>query len=182
MVPQADLPILDTVEIVSDSDPSAVNYTPYFVLESTNTVAPTTTNIVSLGAPSSSLKMSTAAVTASPSAFPNTMTNSARTSSATGKGDLLPICACISLANIAHRHHDHPCILVGLQLHLPSRPPGPINLDPLWQRCPRDCDGWHARSCRSRSPGLVREGSMMAKARSRKDDGPIISKVSGYQP
>ncbi|KXT11788.1 hypothetical protein AC579_9229 [Pseudocercospora musae] len=60
-----------TIEIVSDSDPSATNYTPYFVLESDNTVAATTSN-VSLGAPSSTLNLSTAAVTASPSAFPTT--------------------------------------------------------------------------------------------------------------
>ncbi|KAK1075813.1 hypothetical protein LTR12_001427 [Friedmanniomyces endolithicus] len=55
-----------TVEIVSDSDPSQTNYTPYFVLDSTNTVAYSTSQ-VSLGAatasPSSAL--STASATGS---------------------------------------------------------------------------------------------------------------------
>ncbi|KXS97515.1 hypothetical protein AC578_4598 [Pseudocercospora eumusae] len=74
-----------TIEIVSDSDPSATNYTPYFVLQSDNTVAATTSN-VSLGAPSSTLHLSTASPTASPSAFPTsgsmtTMTTMTGTSS-----------------------------------------------------------------------------------------------------
>ncbi|EME49786.1 hypothetical protein DOTSEDRAFT_40928 [Dothistroma septosporum NZE10] len=58
-----------TVEIVSDSDPSETNYTPAFVVDSSNT-APVSMSSVSLGAPSSSVNLSTAAVTASPSAFP----------------------------------------------------------------------------------------------------------------
>ncbi|KAF7184990.1 putative cell wall protein [Pseudocercospora fuligena] len=75
-----------TIEIVSDSDPSATNYTPYFVLESDNTVAATTSN-VSLGAPSSTLDLSTAAVTASPSAFPTTdMSGSMTTMTGTSSG------------------------------------------------------------------------------------------------
>ncbi|EME87483.1 putative GPI anchored protein [Pseudocercospora fijiensis CIRAD86] len=75
-----------TIEIVSDSDSSATNYTPYFVLQSDNTVAATTSN-VTLGAPSSTLSLSTAAVTASPSAFPTTnMSGSMTTMTGTSSG------------------------------------------------------------------------------------------------
>ncbi|KAK0848937.1 hypothetical protein LTR03_005502 [Friedmanniomyces endolithicus] len=53
-----------TVEIVSDSDPSQTNYTPYFVLDSTNTVAYSTSQ-VSLGAATASTALSTASATGS---------------------------------------------------------------------------------------------------------------------
>ncbi|KAJ9623515.1 hypothetical protein H2203_005777 [Taxawa tesnikishii (nom. ined.)] len=53
-----------TVEIVDDSNPSNTNYTPYFVLESSNTVAYTTSD-VSVGAPSSSIMVATASNTLS---------------------------------------------------------------------------------------------------------------------
>ncbi|TKA67454.1 hypothetical protein B0A55_08077 [Friedmanniomyces simplex] len=48
-----------TVEIVSDSDPSQTNYTPYFVLDSDNTVAYSTSQ-VSLGAATATSALSTA--------------------------------------------------------------------------------------------------------------------------
>ncbi|KAK1079513.1 hypothetical protein LTR33_006326 [Friedmanniomyces endolithicus] len=53
-----------TVEIVSDSDPTQTNYTPYFVLDSTNTVAYSTSQ-VSLGAATASTALSTASATGS---------------------------------------------------------------------------------------------------------------------
>lgn len=52
-----------SIEIVSDSDPSVVNYTPYFTLDTTTTEA-TTTSKVTLGA--SSTAASPSETTASP--------------------------------------------------------------------------------------------------------------------
>ncbi|KAK0256477.1 hypothetical protein B0A54_04682 [Friedmanniomyces endolithicus] len=50
-----------TVEIVSDSDPTQTNYTPYFVLDSTNTVAYSTSQ-VSLGAATASSALASSAL------------------------------------------------------------------------------------------------------------------------
>lgn len=52
------------VEIVDDSDPSTYNFTPYFVIDSTVTVATTSASLVSLGAATSSVALSTAQPTA----------------------------------------------------------------------------------------------------------------------
>nr|POF12881.1 putative cell wall protein [Quercus suber] len=46
-----------TIEIVSDDDPTATNYWPYFVIDSSVTVATTTASTVSLGAPTSSVSL-----------------------------------------------------------------------------------------------------------------------------
>ena len=51
-----------TVEIVSDDDPSQVNYTPYFVLD-TDTTAAQDTGVVSLGQPTKVPELSTASPT-----------------------------------------------------------------------------------------------------------------------
>ncbi|OQO04212.1 hypothetical protein B0A48_10822 [Cryoendolithus antarcticus] len=51
-----------TVEIVDDSDSSVYNFTPYFVIESTNTVASSTGALTS-GAPTGSVSLSTASAT-----------------------------------------------------------------------------------------------------------------------
>ncbi|KAK6441651.1 hypothetical protein LTR95_002132 [Oleoguttula sp. CCFEE 5521] len=51
-----------TVEIVDDSDSSIYNFTPYFVIESTNTVASSTGALTS-GAPTGSVSLSTASAT-----------------------------------------------------------------------------------------------------------------------
>ncbi|KAI7235577.1 hypothetical protein KC330_g4203 [Hortaea werneckii] len=77
-----------TVEIVSDDDPSVTNYTPYFVLDTDNTVA-TSTSEVSLGATSAAPDLSTASPTGSAtSVLDSTATSdSESTSSATTTDD-----------------------------------------------------------------------------------------------
>lgn len=67
------------IEIVSDSDPSQTNYTPYFVLDSTNTGSPSLSS-VTLGAPTTSLSLSTA----SPTTDMRSVTSSASSARTTG--------------------------------------------------------------------------------------------------
>ncbi|KAK3059133.1 hypothetical protein LTR09_000699 [Extremus antarcticus] len=79
-----------TVEIVSDSDPSATNYLPYFVLDTDNTVA-TATPMVTLGAETTSIASQTNVQTStstgsssSATATDTTVVTSTRTTGTTG--------------------------------------------------------------------------------------------------
>ncbi|KAI7280446.1 hypothetical protein KC345_g4757 [Hortaea werneckii] len=70
-----------TVQIVSDEDPSVVNYTPYFVLDTDTTVAKSTSE-VSLGATSAAPDLSTASPTGSAtSVLDSTATSDSESSS-----------------------------------------------------------------------------------------------------
>jgi len=71
-----------TVQIVSDEDPSVTNYTPYFVLDTTNTVAQST-SVVSLGATSAAPDLSTASPTGSATSLLDTTATSDSESSST---------------------------------------------------------------------------------------------------
>ncbi|CAK4031525.1 Hypothetical predicted protein [Lecanosticta acicola] len=68
-----------TIEIVSDSNPSETNYTPYFVLESSHT-GTTSLGSATLGAPTTSLSLSTA----SPTVETTSATKSASSAKTTG--------------------------------------------------------------------------------------------------
>ncbi|KAK8213410.1 hypothetical protein M8818_002709 [Zalaria obscura] len=78
-----------TIEIVDDAEPTNTNYTPYFVIESDNTVA-SSTGEVTLGAPTSSIAVATAS---------NTNTNSASNSVLSGTNTASSVTAAISSAN-----------------------------------------------------------------------------------
>ncbi|KAI7468332.1 hypothetical protein KC351_g13710 [Hortaea werneckii] len=67
-----------TVQIVSDEDPSVVNYTPYFVLDTDTTVAKSTSE-VSLGATSAAPDLSTASPTGSATSVLDSESTSATT-------------------------------------------------------------------------------------------------------
>ncbi|KAI7070711.1 hypothetical protein KC352_g42576, partial [Hortaea werneckii] len=76
-----------TVQIVSDEDPSVVNYTPYFVLDTDTTVAKSTSE-VSLGATSAAPDLSTASPTGSAtSVLDSTATSDSESTSATTTDD-----------------------------------------------------------------------------------------------
>ncbi|KAK4560843.1 hypothetical protein LTR86_005423 [Recurvomyces mirabilis] len=75
-----------TVEIVDDTDPTQVNYTPYFVLDSSNTVAYSTSE-VSLGTASASAILSTlssASATGSATSVAAAISSSKASASASG--------------------------------------------------------------------------------------------------
>ncbi|OQO06299.1 hypothetical protein B0A48_08888 [Cryoendolithus antarcticus] len=76
-----------TVEIVDDSDSSIYNFTPYFVIESTNTVASSTGALTS-GAPTGSVSLSTASATDSATGVTasSTVSGSATSSGAMSTG------------------------------------------------------------------------------------------------
>ncbi|KAJ9648461.1 hypothetical protein H2199_001316 [Coniosporium tulheliwenetii] len=73
-----------TIQIISDSDPTQVNYTPFFVIESSNTVA-STTGSFSLGATSSIPSLSSVSPTSTATGSRSSVSGS---TSASGSGSM----------------------------------------------------------------------------------------------
>nr|POF26187.1 putative cell wall protein [Quercus suber] len=81
-----------TIEIVSDDDSSATNYWPYFVIDSSVTVATTTASTVSLGAPTSSVSLGSvlpsATAVVSGSSLQSVLSTASLSASATASGSM----------------------------------------------------------------------------------------------
>ncbi|GAB7342403.1 hypothetical protein MBLNU457_g0617t1 [Dothideomycetes sp. NU457] len=80
------------VEIVDDSNPSETNYTPYFVIDSSNTVASASSMLsstVTSGAPSSSLSLSSASNTLASTHTDSHSASGSSTASRTGSSSMM---------------------------------------------------------------------------------------------